>query len=118
MAFMEMSSLSEVQQAKTLGARIAQVRIRKQLTQQQLADRAGLGLRTVQRLEIGEVSTQLVGFLKVCRVLGLSDRLDALLPEQMESPLDQLRRQSAPRRRVRLAKPASPETPWTWGETR
>ncbi len=115
---MEMSSLSEVQQAKVLGVRIAQVRICKQLTQQQLADRAGLGLRTVQRLEIGEVSTQLVGFLKVCRVLGLSDRLDALLPEQMESPLDQLRRQTVPRRRVRLPKPASPETPWTWGETR
>lgn len=118
MACMEMSSLSEVQQAKVLGARIAQVRIRRQLTQQQLADRAGLGLRTVQRLEIGEVSTQLVGFLKVCRVLGLSDRLEVLLPEQTESPLEQLRRQSVPRRRVRIAKSAQTETPWTWGETR
>jgi len=118
MAFMGMSSISELQQAKILGARIAQVRIRKQLTQQQLADRAGLGLRTVQRLEIGEVSTQLVGFLKVCRVLGISDRLDVLLPEQVESPLDQLRRQPAPRRRVRLPKHPSSETPWTWGETR
>lgn len=118
MACMGLSSLSELQQAKILGARIARVRIRKQLTQQQLAERAGLGLRTVQRLEMGEVSTQLVGFLKVCRVLGLSDRLDVLLPEQVESPLDLLRRQPAPRRRVRLPKPSSPESPWTWGETR
>jgi transcriptional regulator with XRE-family HTH domain len=118
MTCMEISSLTEIQQAKVLGARIAQIRIRKLLTQQQLADRAGLGLRTVQRLEIGEVSTQLVGFLRVCHVLGISDRLDALLPEQIESPLEQLRRQSTPRRRVRIAKSAPSETPWAWGETR
>jgi transcriptional regulator with XRE-family HTH domain len=111
-------SIGEVQQARVLGARLAQVRIRKQLTQQQLADLAGLGLRTVQRLEIGEVSTQLVGFLKVCRVLGLSGRLDALIPEQSESPLERLRQQEAPRRRVRLAKPSASAVAWSWGDTR
>lgn len=109
--------MAEFRQAQVLGLRLAQVRIRKRLTQQQLAYLAGLGLRTVQRLELGKASTQLVGFLKVCRVLGLSSRLEALLPLQEESPLEKLRRKPAPRRRVRSSrKDSEGSKPWQWGK--
>ncbi len=118
MASMErFEDISEIRQAKLMGTRLAQVRIRANLTQQQLADRAGLGLRTVQRLERGEVSSQLIGFLKVCRVLRLSGRLEAVLPEQSVSPLELLRRQAKPRRRVRPSrKDSHGPGPWTWGK--
>lgn len=119
MAFMEtLHANTEAQQAKVLGNRLAQIRVRRQLTQGELARRAGLGLRTVQRLEMGEVSTQLVGFLKVCGALGLSDRLDILVPELRESPMEQLRIQAAQRRRVRPAKTAAMGGEWTWSDTR
>ncbi len=109
--------MAEIRQAQVLGLRLAQVRIRKRLTQQKLADLAGLGLRTVQRLELGKASTQLVGFLKVCRVLGLSSRLEALLPLQEESPLEKLRRKPATRRRVRASrKDSEGNKPWQWGQ--
>lgn len=74
-----------------LGERLAGLRLAKGLTQEQLAEQAGLGVRTVQRLEKGAVATQLSGFLRVCRVLGLVERFEALVPEEAPSPMEQLR---------------------------
>ena len=70
-----------------LGQRLAQWRLAQNLTQAQLAEQAGLGLRTVQRMELGAAATQLSGFLRVCRVLGLVERLDLLVPEAVASPM-------------------------------
>lgn len=103
---------------KVIGERLAQLRLGKNLTQGQLAEQAGLGLRTVQRLELGAAATQLSGFVRVCRVLGLLDRFDLLLPEQPASPIAQLQLQSRRRRRARGRKPAEGETKqWTWGDS-
>lgn len=102
---------------KLIGQRLAAVRLARNLTQGQLAEQAGLGLRTVQRLELGAAATQLSGFIRVCRVLGLLQNFEALLPEPAPSPMAQLRFQGRQRRRAsgRKAGPA-PKGPWTWGE--
>ena len=99
-----------------LGDRLAGVRLARNMTQAQLAAEAGLGLRTVQRLERGAAATHLSGFLRVCRVLGLLDRLDALIPEPAPSPIAQLKLRKNQRQRASRAasKPAS-KTNWTWG---
>ena len=100
-----------------LGQRLAQLRLAKNLTQAQLAEQAGLGLRTVQRLELGASATQLSGFLRVCRVLGLVERLDLLVPEAVASPMAQLKQAVRKRRRASGKKvPFSLPGPWTWGE--
>ncbi len=100
-----------------LGQRLAQLRLAKNLTQAQLAEQAGLGLRTVQRLELGASATQLSGFLRVCRVLGLVDRLDLLIPEAGASPMAQLKQAGRKRRRASGNKAAPSLTgQWTWGE--
>jgi transcriptional regulator with XRE-family HTH domain len=103
---------------KELGRRLMAIRLAQNLTQGELATRAGLGLRTIQRLEQGEAATQLSGFVRVCRALGLMERLDALLVEPPPSPIDQLRLQERKRRRAsgrrRVAPPAGK---WTWGES-
>ena len=102
---------------RELGGRLAHFRLGRNLTQAQLAERAGVSKRTVQRLESGGVATQLSGFIRVCRVLGLLERLDQLAPEAVASPLEQLKLQS--RRRQRASrKSASPEksTQWRWGD--
>ena len=107
-----------------IGERLAQLRLSKNLTQQQLAEQAGLGLRTVQRLELGKAATQLSGFIRVCRVLGVVDRLDALLPAHTASPMAQLaqlkqaQRTGYPRKRASSRRQTAREPgKWTWGKT-
>ena len=74
-----------------IGRRLARVRLEKNLTQVQLAEQAGVSKSTVQRLESGDVSPQLSGFIRVCRVLDLIERLDLLVPEPVPSPVEQLK---------------------------
>ena len=54
---------------------IKEFRIKKGLTQQQLADEAGMTLRTIQRIENGEVKPSLHSLNNISRVLeaNLSD---------------------------------------------
>ncbi len=102
---------------KLIGERLAGLRLALNLTQQQLAEQAGLGLRTVQRLELGLAATQLSGFVRVCRVLGLIERFELLIPEQAASPMAQLKSLGRKRQRA-MGKRAAPTrtTKWTWGE--
>lgn len=99
-----------------LGARLAAERLAQDLTQAQLAEQAGVSKRTVERLEAGAVATQLSTFLRVLRVLGLQDKLDALIPEPTPSPLQQLKGRGRTRQRASgQAEPAAaPGKKWTW----
>ena len=69
-----------------LGERLAGARLERNLTQAALAEEAGVAKRTVERLESGQAATQLSGFVRVCRALGLLERLDALVPERHRKP--------------------------------
>jgi len=110
------TQLSDQAILQELGGRLAGARIERDLTQAALAERAGVAKRTVERLESGEVATQLSGFLRVCRALGLLDRLDVLLPESTPGPMAQLKRQGRRRRRATGRKKAQADTKWSWGE--
>ena len=77
-----------------IGARVAAVRLERNLTQAVLAKEAGVSKRTVERLESGQVGTRLAGFLRVCRVLGLLERFEQLIPAPSPSPI---RYRSGPR---------------------
>ncbi len=100
-----------------IGERLARLRLAKNLTQAQVAEQAGLGVRTVQRLEMGSAATQLSGFARVCRVLGLAERFDAFLPEEVASPMALLKQQGRKRQRATGRKAAAGTAkPWTWGE--
>ena len=102
---------------KLIGERLAGLRLALNLTQQQLAEQAGLGLRTVQRLESGAAATQLSGFVRVCRVLGLVEHFDTLIPEPAVSPMAQLKLQSRKRKRATGKQEAKGRPKkWTWGE--
>ena len=101
-----------------IGERLAGLRLARNLTQEELAERAGLGLRTVQRLETGAAATQLSGFLRVCRVLGLLEGLEVFVPESPPSPIEQLKLQGRRRRRASSARNEPPAAgKWTWGES-
>jgi transcriptional regulator with XRE-family HTH domain len=100
-----------------LGKRLARARLECNLTQAALAEQAGVGKRTVERLESGEAATQLSGFVRVCRVLGLLERLDALVSEATVSPIAKLKLQGRTRQRASSPKAVSGEPKkWTWAE--
>lgn len=98
--------------------RLGRLRLDRNLTQAELARQAGVSKSTVERLESGEVAVQLSGFLRVCRVLGLIDRLDTFVPEPVPSPMAQLKLRGKVRRRASGTRVSNrvAEEPWTWGE--
>jgi transcriptional regulator with XRE-family HTH domain len=84
---------------REFGDRLARRRLSRDLTQQQLADRAGVGRRAVQRLEGGQPVTT-VALVRILRELEELDALDSAFPEPGPSPLEALRRQGRQRRRA------------------
>ncbi|MEI7730725.1 MAG: helix-turn-helix transcriptional regulator [Verrucomicrobiota bacterium] len=111
------SQLTDEVILQTLGQRLTGARLERNLTQAALAEQAGVSKRTVERLESGEVATQLSGFVRVCRALGLVERFDTLVPEPIPSPIAQLKLQGRKRQRASRKK-TGPGTVknWTWGE--
>ena len=100
-----------------LSRRLAKIRLDRNLTQAELATQAGVSKRTVERLETGAVATQLSGFIRVCRVLDLIERLDLLIPEPVPSPVAQLKLEGKKRQRASTNKPAVPSgKKWQWGD--
>ena len=69
-----------------IGERIQRERLNQNLTQEKLAESAGVGVRTVRYLEAGRQTT-VETLIRVLRALGRLDALDAFLPEPGLSPL-------------------------------
>jgi len=103
---------------REMGGRLGRLRLGRNLTQAGLATEAGVSKRTVERMESGEVATQLSGFLRVCRALGLIEKFDALVPEPVIGPMDQLKLRGKERRRASTRSMTSKvrERTWTWGD--
>ena len=105
---------------RVLGTRIKQHRLEAGMTQAELAEQAGLGKRTLERIEAGEVA-ELLTLVRLLRVLKLIEGLDRLVPENKPGPITQLKTKGKRRKRVahpRNKKPSAhkSEEPWTWGE--
>lgn len=102
---------------KELGGRIMHERLSQNLTQAALADKAGVAINSVQRLESGSVATRLSGFLRILKVLDALDRFEALFPEPSISPIDLIQLQGRQRKRASGPRVESkkPRT-WTWGD--
>lgn len=82
-----------------LGASLRQLRLDRNLEQATLAERAGIGLRSLQRLELGQGSTTQT-LLRVLRALGRAEWLNTLAPVPTINPLT-MPRAAQPRRRAR-----------------
>ena len=110
------NNLAEEVVLRELGERLARARLERDFTQAELAEKAGVSKRTVERLESGEVATQLSGLLRVCRALGLLEHFDALLPEAVPGPMARLKQKGRERQRAKRKKVATAPGKWTWGE--
>lgn len=101
-----------------LGRRIAHQRLMRNISQEELAERAGVARITVARIEAGQ-PTNIVSFLRILRELELLEALGQLLPEPGPSPIQLLALERSRRRRAsgrRQRRSAAPSTAWTWGD--
>ena len=108
-------SASDESLLSEIGERLARVRIESGVTQSGLAEKAGVGKRTLERMESGG-SVQLVSLLRVMRVLGLVERLDSVLPAHGTSPIALLKSQGKERQRA-SKKSLTDHTTWKWEES-
>lgn len=86
-----------------LGSQIRGLRLRQNLDQRQLADRAGIALNAVKNLERAKGAT-LRSLIQVLRVLNRVDWLRALAPVVSISPVQMLKTR-APRQRASPRRP-------------
>ncbi|NZA25406.1 helix-turn-helix transcriptional regulator [Luteimonas sp. SJ-92] len=101
---------------RALGARVAKLRLSRNLTQANVAREAGASVSSVKRLEAGE-NTSLETLLRVLGVLGLEQRLLESLPDPAVRPVERVRHGGRERQRARQAPEIVPKsTDWAWGE--
>lgn len=99
---------------KELGQRIKDARIAANYSQSEMAERSGVALSTLARIERGEsVTTENV--LNVLRALGVLSNLEVVLPEQTVKPTD-IADGKAKRRRVSRERNRSVSPEWVWEE--
>ena len=98
-----------------LGNRLSRQRVALQLTQADLAERAGVSKRTVERIEAGK-SAQTATLVRILRVLDLLDGFYAMLPAGGPRPMDLLRLKGKERQRASRKRRDQPEESWSWDD--
>ncbi len=88
-----------------LGRQVRALRLRRDLNQQQVAERAGIALNAVKNLESGKGAT-LRSLTQTLRVLGRIEWISTLAPAVSISPIQMLRTR-APRQRASRRGPAA-----------
>jgi len=96
---MDIADLSDKAAIALIGERIQRERLNQNLSQQALAERAGIGVRTVRSLETGERIT-VETLIRALRALGRLGALEAFLPDPGLSPLQLAKLQGRERRRA------------------
>lgn len=96
---MSITEMSDRAAMALIGERIQKERLNQNLTQHELAVRAGIGARTVRSLEAGQKST-VETLIRALRALGRLATLDAFLPEPGPSPLQLAKLQGRERQRA------------------
>ena len=97
---MVITSNTDAEILQELGARLRTYRLQRNLSQAELAARAGVNRATIRDVEGGKDS-QLSTLVKLLRALGRLGDLDAFLPAPSVSPIQLMKYQGKPRQRAR-----------------
>lgn len=111
---MDFTAGSSAEIISALGRRIDAIRLSHNVSQSDLAEQAGVSRSTVTRLGNGE-AVSLDSFIRVLQALGLTGRLETLLPDPNIRPVERASLGGGERRRARARK-SEAQRPWVWGE--
>jgi len=101
-------------QIEALGHRLRVARMRRSMTQEVMAERVGVSVPTVAKLENGDSSISLATMLRVLTVLGLAGDIDLIATQDAlgrELQDSALRRTNRPRRAVSTNAPQQTPRP-------
>ncbi len=110
---MDFYSMTDDGITRELGARIRSLRLRKNITQQQLSAATTLSLNAIKALESGKGKLSTV--IAVLRELSVLNELDSFIPESSISPLQLARMQGKTRQRAsgkRIKEKSEGEAEW------
>jgi transcriptional regulator with XRE-family HTH domain len=95
---MDYYSMTDQGIAGEMGGRVRSLRLRRNLTQQQVSEATALSLNAIKALESGKA--KLTTLIAVLRELGSLDELDRFIPEITVSPLQLAHRKGKQRQRA------------------
>ena len=95
---MKFNTMTDKSIAAEIGRRIEQLRLEKNLTQQQLADEIGLSRVSYRKLAQGK--GKLENIIAVLRALDKLDLVENFIPETTFSPMEQLKLKGKQRQRA------------------
>ncbi len=95
---MNITNRSSVSLAETLGARLKQARLNCNLSQEEVAEIAGISRKSVLNSEQGKGRLEV--FVAIMTALNLTDQLNNFLPPQDISPIQLARLQGKQRKRA------------------
>ncbi len=100
-----------------IGARLKAYRVDYPLSQSELADRSGVAIRSISRMENGE-DVQFGNLIKILIALGLDSNLDMLIPDPLKRPSYYLKEKATlpQRQRVRKTETEKFERNILWGD--
>lgn len=84
--------------AEVLGERLKQARLNLNLTQSEVADKAGVARKTVMNAEKGKAQLEI--FVAIMMAMDLAEQLDLFLPKPDISPLQLIKLQGKKRQRA------------------
>jgi putative transcriptional regulator len=111
---MELKNMSDAAVLEEIGRRLRRVRLNRNVTQADLAKQAGIGRRTLQKAEDGQVTT-LETLVAILRGLGSLSQLDQFLPEPPLSPVQLAQLKGKTRQRASGKRTRDKQTGnWNW----
>lgn len=78
-------ALSDTQLSKRIGEKLKAIRLRRNITQQSLAEASSISLSSVKKVENGEIGS-FDTLLRILRTLGLLESISALFEKEQLSP--------------------------------
>lgn len=95
--------------------RLERIRLSRNMTQKQLAEQAGVSLRTIGRLKAGK-GVSFDTLIRVLMALRIQQNLASLLPDPSVRPIDRIALKGTERKRARPGPAGEERKTWTWGD--
>ena len=95
--------------------KLENIRLARNMTQEKLANDAGVSLRTIVRLESGK-GVSLDTFIRILIALGIQQNLETLLPDPSIRPIERVNLKGNERKRASSKSTELEKKPWLWGD--